>query len=386
MKRKICFITGSRAEYGLLRSIIIKSSKSKEVQTQVIVTGSHLSKKHGMTINEIKEDKIKINSMIDLKLTDDKSLDIIYSLSRGMKLFGRELAKLNPDLVVILGDRSEIFAAATSAMILGVPIAHIHGGEITTGAYDDSMRHAITKLSSIHFVAANDYRKRVIQLGENPKTVFNVGGLGVDAINNITLLSRISLERKFNFKFCERNLLVCFHPETMLKAEKNNKIFYELLEALKSVKSTSIIFTMPNADVGNQAIIDMIQGFVQKHSFAFAFESLGQQNFLSMLKYVDGILGNSSSGILEAPSFGTITINIGNRQTGRIKADSVIDCKPQRKDIDRAIQSIYSKRYLEISKKVKNPYKNGATSTKIFKKLVNFPLKNVQPKCFYDLS
>ena len=342
MKRKICFITGSRAEYGLLRSIIIKSSKSKEVQTQVIVTGSHLSKKHGMTINEIKEDKIKINSMIDLKLTDDKSLDIIYSMSRGMKLFGRELAKLNPDLVVILGDRSEIFAAATSAMILGVPIAHIHGGEITTGAYDDSMRHAITKLSSIHFVAANDYRKRVIQLGENPKTVFNVGGLGVDAINNITLLSRISLERKFNFKFCERNLLVCFHPETMLKAEKNNKIFYELLEALKSVKSTSIIFTMPNADVGNQAIIDMIQGFVQKHSFAFAFESLGQQNFLSMLKYVDGILGNSSSGIIEAPLFNIATINIGDRQKGRLQAGNVINVPIIKKYIVNSLRNYYN--------------------------------------------
>jgi len=386
MKRKICFITGSRAEYGLLRSIIFKSSESKEVKTQVIVTGSHLSNKHGMTINEIKEDKVKINSIIDLKLTHDKSIDIINSMSIGMKLFGRELAKLNPDIVVILGDRSEIFAAATSAMILRIPIAHIHGGEITTGAYDDSLRHAITKLSNIHFVATMDYRKRVIQLGENPKTVFNVGGLGVDAIKNVPLLSRRDLEKKLNFKFHKRNLLVCFHPETMLKAEENKFSFYELLEALKNLELTGIIFTMPNTDVGNQAIVHMIKGFIDKHSFAIAFESLGQQKFFSMLKQVDGIIGNSSSGILEAPSFGTITINIGNRQTGRIKADSVIDCNPHRKDIYQAIQSIYSKRYLEISKKVKNPYKNGATSTKIFQKLVNYPLKSIQSKSFFDLS
>lgn len=386
MKRKICFITGSRAEYGLLRSLILRSSESKNINTQIIVTGSHLSKRHGMTINEIKEDKIEINTTVDLKLTNDKPLDIINSMSRGMKLFGRELSKLDPDIVVVLGDRTEVFSAASSAMILRIPIAHIHGGEITIGAYDDALRHAITKLSNIHFVATAEYRKRVIQLGENPKTVFNVGGLGVSAIKKSSLLNRQALEKILNFQFCKKNLIVCYHPETMLKESENKKNFSELLVSIKNLKSTNIIFTMPNADAGNHIIIDMIEKFVSKNNFATAYNSLGQLNFFSLLNQVDGIIGNSSSGILEAPSFGIMSVNIGDRQTGRIKADSVIDCRPIRADISKSINLIYSKKYQVISKKVQNPYQNGDTSKKIFEKLANHPLTNLQSKYFYDLS
>jgi len=385
MKRRICFITGSRAEYGLLRHLILESANSKLITTQIIVTGSHLSEKHGMTINEIKKDKLKINSMVDLKLIADKPMDIVGSMSRGMKLFSHELKKLKPDIVVVLGDRSEIYSAATSAMILRIPIAHIHGGEVTFGAYDDSLRHAITKLANIHFVATSEYRKRVIQLGENPNRIFNFGGLGVSAIKKVSLLSKNVLEKKLDFKFAKRNLLVCYHPETMISEIENKRNFQELLDVLKDLKQTNIFFTSPNADAGNKIIAAMIKDFVRKYSFAKGYKSLGQVNFFSILKQVDGIIGNSSSGVLEAPSFSIATVNIGERQTGRIKADSVIDCKPSKKEILQSIRLMYSKKHLEICMKVKNPYQNGNTSKKIFQKLVNVPLINLQSKHFYDL-
>jgi GDP/UDP-N,N'-diacetylbacillosamine 2-epimerase (hydrolysing) len=385
MRRKICFITGSRAEYGLLRHLILESSSSKVITTQIIVTGSHLSKRHGMTINEIKEDKVKINAVVDLKLRGDKPKDIANSMSKAMKFFAQEFDKLKPDIVVVLGDRSEIYAAATSAMILRIPIAHIHGGEVTIGAYDDSLRHAITKLANLHFVATSEYKKRVIQLGENPKSVFNFGGLGVSAIQKVSLLSKKVLEKKLDFPFAEKNLLVCYHPETMLTEIENKENFQELLESLQDLKKTNIIFTMPNADAGNQIIITMIKDFVQKKYFAKAYKSLGQLNFFSLLKQVDGIIGNSSSGVLEAPSFSIATINIGNRQTGRTKSDSVIDCKPSKEQISKSIRLIYSKKYLEICKKAKNPYQKGNSSKKILQKLSNFPLTNLQSKHFYDL-
>ncbi len=384
MKRKICFITGSRAEYGLLRSLILKSFASKNAITQLIVTGSHLSKKHGMTIDEIKSDQLKINSLIDLKLDGDRPIDIVNSISTGVHLLGRELSDLNPDIVVILGDRTEIYAAASAAMILRIPIAHIHGGEVTFGSYDDSLRHAITKLSNIHFVATADYRKRVIQLGENPKTVFNVGGLGVRAIRELSLLKKQALEEKLNLNFQKKNLLICYHPETMLKESRNKKNFHELLMSLKNLKSTNVIFTKPNADAANQIISNMIEEFVKKNKFAYLYKSLGQQTFFSLLRQVDSIIGNSSSGILEAPSFGIATVNIGDRQTGRIKAGSVIDCRPLRRDISKSIQLIYSKKYVETLKKTKNPYQNGDTPKKILHKLLNYPLANLESKRFYD--
>ena len=268
MKRKICFITGSRAEYGLLRKLIIMSQEDKLVNTQIIVTGSHLSKKHGYTLKEIEKDDIKISDKVNLNLKGDSPKDVIHSMSIGLKGFSDSFNKLQPDLIVILGDRYEIFAVATAAMIMNIPIAHIHGGEVTEGAYDEAIRHAISKMAHMHFVAAPEYRKRVIQLGENPNRIFNFGGLGVSAIKKVSLLSKNVLEKKLDFKFAKRNLLVCYHPETMISEIENKRNFQELLDVLKDLKQTNIFFTSPNADAGNKIIAAMIKDFVRKYSFA----------------------------------------------------------------------------------------------------------------------
>ena len=261
MKRKICFITGSRAEYGLLRKLVIASQQDKLINMQIIVTGSHLSKKHGHTYKEIEKDHIQISSKVNLNFKGDSPEDIIHSMSIGLKGFSNSFKKLQPDLIVILGDRYEIFSAAAAAMIMNIPIAHIHGGEVTEGAYDEAIRHSISKMAHIHFVAAPEYRKRVIQLGENPKSVFMVGGLGVDAINDLSLLDKSKLEKSMNFKFGPRNLLVTIHSETLEKKQQQLKNVKSLLAALRNTKETNFIFTMPNADHFNEQIAHLIQGF-----------------------------------------------------------------------------------------------------------------------------
>ena len=266
MKRKICFITGSRAEYGLLRKLVIASQQDKLINMQIIVTGSHLSKKHGHTYKEIEKDHIQISSKVNLNFKGDSPEDIIHSMSIGLKGFSNSFKKLQPDLIVILGDRYEIFSAAAAAMIMNIPIAHIHGGEVTEGAYDEAIRHSISKMAHIHFVAAPEYRKRVIQLGENPKSVFMVGGLGVDAMKGLKLLDKINLEKAMNFKFGQRNLLITIHPETLTPKDQQLKNAKTLLAALKTIRETNFIFTLPNADHYNEQITHLIKDFCFKHS------------------------------------------------------------------------------------------------------------------------
>jgi GDP/UDP-N,N'-diacetylbacillosamine 2-epimerase (hydrolysing) len=386
MKRKICFITGTRAEYGLLRQLILSTSKDKSLISQIIVTGSHLSRDHGLTFKEIEADGLAITNKINLKIKGDSPQEIINYMSEGLKGFSKTLSILKPDLVIILGDRYEIFAAASTAMILNIPIAHIHGGETTEGAYDEAMRHSITKMSHLHFVAAPEYQKRVHQLGENSKNIFLVGGLGVDAMHSLSLLNKGDLEKSLNYKFGKKNLLITLHPETLEKNQTSKDQIIELLSALKEVKDTKFIFTLPNADTNNRKITKMIEKFHAEHpSVSKIFPSLGQLRFLSTLKFIDGIVGNSSSGLTEAPSFKIGTINLGDRQTGRLKAKSVIDSNFEKKKILKSIKTIYTKSFQRNLSSVVNPYGKPGASKKILKTIKEISLENILKKKFHDL-
>ena len=386
MKRKICFITGTRAEYGLLRQLILSTSKDKSLISQIIVTGSHLSRDHGLTYKEIEADGLVITNKVNLKIKGDSSQEIINSMSEGLKGFSKALSILKPDLIIILGDRYEIFAAASTAMILNIPIAHIHGGETTEGAYDEAMRHSITKMSHLHFVAAPEYQKRVHQLGENSKNIFLVGGLGVDAMHSLSLLNKGDLEKSLNYKFGKKNLLITLHPETLEKNQTSKDQIIELLSALKEVKDTKFIFTLPNADTNNRKITKMIEKFHAEHpSVSKIFPSLGQLRFLSTLKFIDGIVGNSSSGLTEAPSFKIGTINLGDRQTGRLKAKSVIDSNFEKKKILKSIKTIYTKSFQRNLSSVVNPYGKPGASKKILKTIKEISLENILKKKFHDL-
>ena len=308
--------------------------KSENLQLQTIATGMHLSPEFGLTISEIEKDGFYIDRKVEMLLSSDTASGITKSIGIGMIGFADALDDLNPDLILVLGDRFEIFSASTAAMIKRIPIAHLHGGESTEGLIDEPIRHSITKMAHLHFVAINEYKNRVIQLGENPNRVFLVGGLGIDNILKLKLLNKKELESSINFKFGKKNLLVTFHPVTFEKNSSLNQ-FNELLMALKKLHDTNIIFTMPNSDTDGRIIFKLIEDFVKNNPNSKSYTSLGQLNYLSCLKYIDGVIGNSSSGLLEVPSFKIGTINIGDRQRGRIKADSVIDCKPNEKSISQ---------------------------------------------------
>jgi GDP/UDP-N,N'-diacetylbacillosamine 2-epimerase (hydrolysing) len=293
-------------------------------------------------------------------------------------------ARLAPDLVVLLGDRFEIFAAAAAAMIAGIPIAHLHGGETTEGAFDEAIRHSITKMSHLHFVAAEDYRKRVIQLGEQPERVFLVGGLGIDAIKRTTPMTRESLEASLKFSFGPRNLLITFHPVT-LESQSSTHQMNELLKALDGLEDTHLIFTMPNADTGGRELTAMVDAFVATHPNARAYRSLGQLRYLSCMHFVDGVVGNSSSGLAEAPSMRIGTIDIGDRQRGRLRAASVIHCEPSHGQITQALHTLYSFAFKASLARVINPYGTGGASQRIVEVLAAHPLEQLIKKKFYDI-
>ena len=386
MLRKICFVTGTRAEYGLLKFLMEEIKNSESFEMQLVVTGSHLSKKHGYTVDEIINDGFKINSFLDIKLSNDGNNDVCNSTARCIQLFSRTLDKLKPDLIIVLGDRYELLAVVTASMIHRVPIAHIHGGEVTEGAFDDGIRHSITKLSQLHFVASNEYKKRVIQLGENPDFVFNVGGLGVDAIKKIKLLSKKELEDSLKIKFWEKNLLITYHPLTIPIKENSKFEISQLLNGLSKFEDTLQIFTMPNADPGNKAIFKMINNYSDKRKNVYTFESLGQLRYLSCLAQVDAVVGNSSSGLLEVPSFKKATINIGDRQKGRLLANSVINCSNKTDEIENSIRKIYKKGFKDVLEKTKNPYGNGGASKQIKDILKTINFDDLKRKPFFDLN
>jgi len=382
--KKIFVITGSRAEYGLLKNIIKKLYKNKKFNLKIIITGSHLSKKYGLTLNEIKGDEIKIEKRIDLKLKKDDPKGLSKSIAIGLNKFTNLFDKLKPDLILIAGDRFEIFTSAIAATLCRIPIAHIHGGELTKASLDDVFRHSITKMSHLHFVATQIYKKRVIQLGENPNTVFNVGGLGVDSIMEQKLLNKTEIEKHLNLKFLKKSILITFHPETLNK-RSIKKDFISFLNALNKLQDTTIIFTMPNHDIDSSIIRKLILKFVKNKNNSYFFKSMGQKAYYSCCKYVDCMAGNSSSGLLEMPTFKKYSINLGNRQMGRIAADSVINCKFNTKEILKKINFALNKKNQMKIKNVKNPYGHGGASRKIISKLERINYKKNFSKEFYDI-
>ncbi len=378
-------VTGTRAEYGLLRKLIKILDESKNIQLQLIVTGSHLSRKFGQTIKEVEGDGIKIDSKIDINLVSDTPKGISESTSRGLSGFANEFELLNPDMVVVLGDRFEILSAVIAAMFSRIPIAHIHGGELTEGAVDDAIRHSITKFSHLHFVGNEEYSRRVIQLGERPERVFNVGGLGVDAINDLKLIPKNELEKDLNIKFLQKNLLITFHPVT-LEEKSSSRQISELLDALSNLQDTALIFTMPNADSDSRIIFEKIEDYVSSNKNAYVFTSLGQLRYLSCVAQVDAVVGNSSSGLHEVPTFKKATINIGDRQKGRIQSKSVINCKPISSNIQKAIEDSYTLEFKKHLKTAKNPYGDGGAAERIAKTISNVDLSSLIHKEFYDLK
>lgn len=354
------------------------------VTLQILVTGAHLSENFGFTIKEIIKDGFKVDSEVPISTLDDSEIGIVSAMSEALLGSSRALNELAPDLIVILGDRFEIFAVAAAALVMKIPIAHLYGGELTIGAYDDAFRHSITKMSHLHFVATEQYRDRVIQLGENPSHIFNVGGLGIDNIHKFNLLSRKQIEDQLGFRFQPKSFLITFHPAT-LESERQDSHFNELLRALGGLTDTTFIFTMPNADSGSRAIQQMIHKFTSQNPNAFSFNSLGQLMYLSCMAQVDGIIGNSSSGLTEAPSLQKGTINIGNRQLGRMQSSSVINCSAQKKEILNAINRLYSNEFKSELINSSNPYGTGGASKKIVEKLTDFNLNGLVQKQFFDL-
>jgi GDP/UDP-N,N'-diacetylbacillosamine 2-epimerase (hydrolysing) len=384
MNLKICVVTGARAEYGLLRWVMEGIKQAAGLELQIIVTGMHLSPEFGLTYREIEKDGFHIDRKVEMLLSSDTPSGLAKSMGLGLIGFGDALHQLQPDIMLVLGDRFELFSAVSAALVARIPVAHLHGGESTEGAFDEAIRHSITKMSHLHFVAAEEYRKRVIQLGEDPDRVFLVGGLGIDNIKKLNLLDRSALETALDFELGAKNLLVTFHPVT-LEEGTSIKQMTELLAALELLEDTYLIFTMPNADTGGRVLIDMIDQFVGNHPNARSYASLGQLRYLSCVQHVDGVLGNSSSGLLEVPSFAKGTIDIGDRQRGRIKAESVIDCNPDRKSIATAVERLYSKDFQVMLKTVENPYGDGGASKRIVDTLADAQLENILKKCFFDL-
>ncbi|MDH7478541.1 MAG: UDP-N-acetylglucosamine 2-epimerase [Syntrophomonadaceae bacterium] len=385
-KRKICVVTGSRADYGLLRWLMKEIADDPELELQIIVTGAHLSPDFGLSYQAIEGDGFVINEKLEILLSSDTAVGVAKSLGLGIIGFAEALQRLQPDILVILGDRYEIMAAAQAAMLSRIPVAHISGGESTEGVIDEAIRHSITKMSHLHFVATKSYRKRVIQLGEEPERVFNYGDPGLDSIRKLPLLDREELERQLNFKMGDLNFLVTYHPIT-LEREKPDQGARELLAALEHYPEARIIITSSNADMGGRSISRLLQEYARGREKRVLFsQSLGQLRYLSAMKHCQLVIGNSSSGIVEAPALKKATVNIGDRQEGRLKAASIIDCRENRWDIKEAIDQALSAEFQKRLVKVKSLYGDCNASWKIKEQLKNTKLEGILRKKFYDLS
>jgi len=383
--RNVCVITGTRADYGLLRWVMQGIKDDDELNLQVVATGMHLSPEFGLTYRDIEQDGFFIDRRVEMLTSSDTSVGIAKSMGLGMIGFADALDELQPDLIVVLGDRFEIFAAVAAALVARIPVTHLHGGETTEGACDEALRHSITKMSHIHFVAAEEYRRRVIQLGEQPAHVFTVGGLGIDNIHRMKLLDLDELEASLDFKLGPKSLLITFHPVTLDTFGAAEQMT-ELLAALHEQRDTNLVFTMPNADNDGRMLINMVGAFVAQHANARAYTSLGQLRYLSCIKHVDGVVGNSSSGLLEVPSFRKGTINIGDRQRGRLQAGSVINCQPDRRSIAAALNELYSTDFQNALQQVDNPYGDGGASEKVVKTIKHFDMDGIAKKAFYNLQ
>lgn len=381
--RKICLISTSRADYGIQSRLIRLLQDDEDVDFSLVVSGMHICKKYGLTYKEIEKDGIKITKMFDIGMNKESDDNIAEVMAEALVKFTEVLKEINPDIVVALGDRYEMFSAVQACVLCGIPIAHLHGGETTEGAIDEVFRHSMTKASYLHFTSCEEYRRRVIQLGESSDRVFNFGSLGVENTRKIDLLSKESLAKVLGINFLEKSILVTFHPVTFEKGEAQSQID-ELIAALSKLENTTIIFTKPNADPENRIIAQKIDYFVAANKNAYAFSSIGVLRYLSLVNIVDVVAGNSSSGIIEVPSFKTPTINIGNRQKGRIQASSVINCHPQREEILKAFNKAYSPEFRGKMENVKNPYEGENTSQRILDVLKNANLEYALQKKFYD--
>ena len=382
--RKICVITGSRAEYGLLRWLLQGIEEEPTLELQLIVTGSHLSPEFGLTYKEIEKD-FDICLSLEILTSSDTSVGIATSMGLGLIRFADAFKQIKPDLVLVLGDRYEIFSATAASLVARIPVAHLHGGETTEGAFDEALRHSITKMAHLHFVAAEEYKNRVIQLGEQPENVFQVGGLGVDSIKRLKLLSKEELEASLGIKLLDKNLLITFHPVT-LETKTASQQMDELLGALSELHNTNLIFTMPNADTDGRVLIQIIEEFCSKNTNAHCFTSLGQLRYFSVINYIDGVVGNSSSGLAEVPSYKKATVNIGDRQKGRLKAESVIDCEPTKESIKKAISELYSEKFQKQLSSTINPYGDGGSVAKIIEVLKTVSLENLIKKAFFNVK
>jgi len=385
MKKKICVVTGSRAEYGLLYPLLKKIIKDKDFDLQIVATGMHLSCEFGFTFHEILRDGFRITEKVEMLSSNDTEVGVSKSIGRGIIGFADTFKRLKPDFVLLLGDRFEIFSAAIAAFVAKIPIVHLQGGELTEGAMDDAIRHSITKMSILHFAATEEYRKRIIRLGESPRRVFTVGALGIDNIKNSKFLGKKELERELGLTFRNKTIVVTFHPET-LSTEPVHRHFDKLLSALDSFKDLQVIFTKPNADPSCKKIITAIDRYDQKNpSRSKSFVSLGRVRYLSVLRYASCVVGNSSSGIIEVPSFGIPTVNIGDRQKGRILSDSVISCAPETGHIIAAMKKALSADFVSRCHRARNPYGNGTAAQKICRLLKRHAerISNVK-KTFYE--
>jgi len=384
-KRKICVISGTRADYGLLTPLLHEIKNDKELLLQLVLTGMHLSSEFGLTYKVV-EEEFCIDKKVEILLSSDTSVGVTKSMGLALISFSEVFNELKPDIVLVLGDRYEIHSAVTAAMMARLPIAHLSGGELTSGAIDDAIRHSITKMSHLHFVATEEYRNRVIQLGENPENIYNFGEAGLDNIINLKLMSRTEFEESISFKLNAKNLLITYHPTTLDSIEKIIKDFQNILDVLDTIPNCTFIFTKANSDEGGRKINSMIDEYVMTHkNKAIVFTSMGQLRYLSALQYVDAVVGNTSSGIVEAPSFKIGTINIGDRQKGRIQSKSVINTTAERETLKLAIYKLYSEIFQERLKTTINPYGQGKSSKRTKEVLKNVNLKNIIKKEFRDL-
>ena len=386
--KRIGIMTGTRAEYGLLKSLMQEINKDNDLELYLIVSGMHLSPEFGMTYKEIEEDGFEINAKVEMLLSSDSPAGISKSIGLGVIGFADEFQRADLDMLILLGDRYEALSAAICAMVMRIPIAHLHGGELTEGAIDEGIRHSITKMSYLHFTSTEQYRNRVIQLGENPERVFYVGALGVENIKKINLMTKEELERSIHFEIDENTVVVTYHPVTL----ENNTVeeqFLNLLKVLDRNPKIRMIFTKANADTNGRIVNELIDKYAAQNSErACAFVSLGQKRYLSALKYCRIVIGNSSSGIIEAPSFGKPIINIGDRQKGRICADSVINCGYTQQEIQQAMETALTKEFENKASNCRNPYEKENTAANIISVIKDYLLndKIKLKKGFYDIK
>lgn len=383
--KRVCVFTGTRADYGLLRPLLAELKESKDCQLQILVSGMHLSPEFGLTYRTIEKDGFVIDEKVEMLLSSDSAIGISKSMGLGLMGCAEALNRLQPNLLIILGDRFEAFSMAAAAMVHRIPIAHLHGGEVTCGVIDEPIRHSITKMSHLHFTSTEEYRQRVIQLGEDPARIFNVGALGIENIRTTQLLTKKKLAEVIGFPPDLDFALVTFHPVTLEQASAEAQ-FTELLTSLAEFPELKIIFTKANADTDGRVINHLIDRYVNEHpKRCQSFTSMGQRNYLTAMRSCRAVVGNSSSGIIEAPSFRVPTINIGNRQQGRLRADSVIDCEPRAEAISRALRTAFAADFQTTLSQTTNPYEKADTAKNIIRIILQTDLADIIKKEFHDV-